>query len=70
MKRTLCGLLACAALALCGMAAEKPKDKGYDASAPDAPAALEFANTWAQNGPYSLENLKGKIVVIYFYVDT
>ena len=72
MKKLLFSLLPALLLVASCFAADKPmKDKAYDdsASAEDS-KKLEFANTWAQNGPYTMDGLKGKLVVIYFYVDT
>lgn len=72
MRKLLFRLLPAMVLVASCFAADKPmKDKAYDdAAATEASNKLEFANTWAQNGPYTMDGLKGKLVVLYFYVDT
>lgn len=71
MNKKLFSLLPALLLAGCCFAASSPSSGSSGTSSADNKSApLEFANTWAAGGPYSLENLKGKIVVLYFYVDT
>jgi hypothetical protein len=64
------GLLAMVCMAVCLCAAEKKspdKVKAPDTAGDAASGAPDFNNTWALNGPYSLEGLKGKVVVFRFY---
>ncbi len=69
MNKKLFSLLPALMLAGCCFAASTSSGSSAGTSSADK-VPLEFANTWATGGPYSLENLKGKAVVIYFYVDT
>ncbi|MEI6233424.1 MAG: hypothetical protein WCT04_10245 [Planctomycetota bacterium] len=72
MRLDRLGLIALACMALGLYAADKKEPaKAADAPAADVstphPAKAEFGNTWALNGAYSMANLKGKVVVLFFY---
>lgn len=71
MKFRSLGILAALCMAMSVYAAdkktpEKPKEPETEAAA-EATGAPSFNNTWALNGSYALDNLKGKIVVLFFY---
>jgi cytochrome oxidase Cu insertion factor (SCO1/SenC/PrrC family) len=75
MKLWCFGLLAplCLAASLFATDAKAPAKPASSGSSDDAaakPSGPDFGSTWAQNGAYSLANLEGKVVVLYYFTET
>jgi cytochrome oxidase Cu insertion factor (SCO1/SenC/PrrC family) len=70
MRTRFVWALALSTLALSSFAgdAKAKAAKSADESADSAPGGvMDFGSSWAQGGPYTLANLKGKVVVLCYF---